>query len=204
MLLHDNKIDILALNETKLEETISKCHTEIDGYNHERYDRNRHGGGVCIYLKSSINYEVVDVASHQDGLEIISLEIKPKCAKSFILIAWYRPPKHDISSIYKIKDVCQALDIRQKEIIILGDTNCDDLPDEDKNTVIKNLRAFYREFQMKQLIRNSTRVTSRSNTLLDHFATNTPKFIAISGVKTIGFSDHDLIYGMRKISSKVK
>ena len=70
MLLHDNKIDILALNETKLDETISKCHTEIDGYNHERYDHNRHGGGVCIYLKSSINYEVVDVASHQDGLEL--------------------------------------------------------------------------------------------------------------------------------------
>ena len=171
MLSHDNKIDILALNETKLDETTSKCHTEIDGYNQERYDCNRHGGGVCIYLKSSSNYEVVDVASHQDGLKLISLEIKPKCAKPFILIAWYRPPKHDISSIHKIKDICQVLDIRQKEIIILGDTNCDDLPDEDKNTVIKNLRAFYREFQMKQLIRNSTRVTNRSNTLLDHFAT---------------------------------
>ena len=90
MLLHDNKIDILALNETKLDETISKCHTEIYGYNHERCDRNRHGGGLCIYLKSSINYEVVDVASHQDDLELISLEIKPKCAKFFILhvIAW--------------------------------------------------------------------------------------------------------------------
>ena len=57
---------------------------------------------------------------------------------------------------------------------------------------------------MKQLIRNSTRVTNRSDTLLDHFATNTPHFIAISGVKPIGFSDHDLIYGMYKISSKVK
>ena len=75
MLLHHNKIDILALNETKLDETSSKCHIEIDGYNHERYDRNRHGGGVCIYLKSSFN-----VPSHQDGLELISLEIKPKCA----------------------------------------------------------------------------------------------------------------------------
>ena len=35
---------------TKIDETISKCHTKIDGYNHERYDRNRHGGGVCIYI----------------------------------------------------------------------------------------------------------------------------------------------------------
>ena len=86
----------------------------------------------------------------------------------------------------------------------MGDTNGDDLPDEDKNTVIKNLRAFYREFQMKQLIMNSTRVSSRSSTSLDHFATNTPKSIAISRMKAIGFSDHDLIYGMRKMSGKVK
>ena len=39
----------------------------------------------------------LDVACRQNGLELISLEIKPKCAQSFILIAWYRPPKHDIS-----------------------------------------------------------------------------------------------------------
>ena len=109
MLLHDNMINILALNETKLDEPISKCHHEIDGYNHERYDRNRHGGGVCVYLKSSINYEVLDVTSHQDGLELISLEIKPKCTKSFILIAWYRPPKHDTCSIHKIKDHAKPL-----------------------------------------------------------------------------------------------
>ena len=42
MLLRVNNIDILALNETKIDETISSCYTEIDGYNHERFDRNRH------------------------------------------------------------------------------------------------------------------------------------------------------------------
>ena len=92
-------------------------------------------------------------------------------------------------------------DSRSKEIIILGDTNCDDLPVEDKNTVIKNLRAFYREYQIEQLIRKSTSVTNCSDTLVDHFATNTLKFIIKSGFKTIGFSDHDLIYGMRKITA---
>ena len=42
-----------------------------------------------MYLfKSSINYEVLDAASHHDGLELISPKIKPKCVKSFIWIAW--------------------------------------------------------------------------------------------------------------------
>ena len=50
MLLCANNIDILALNETKVDETISICRTEIDGYNHERFDRNRHGGrGLYLY-----------------------------------------------------------------------------------------------------------------------------------------------------------
>ena len=45
-----------------------------------------------------------------------------------------------------------------------------------------------------------TRITNRSCTLLNHFATNKPNNIASSGSRTIGFSDHDLIFGMRKIS----
>ena len=51
VLLHDNNIDILALNETKLDPNILKCHTDIDGYHHERFNRNRHGSGICVYIK---------------------------------------------------------------------------------------------------------------------------------------------------------
>ena len=186
MLLRVNDIDILALNETKVDETISTCHTEIDAITMK-------GGGVCIYIKSSINYERLNdfSPSDNDAFETVTIEIKPRCAKSFIVIAWYRALKSDTTCIDNIKSMYRFYDSRSKEIIILGDTNCDDLLVEDKNTVIKNLRAFYGEYQIKQLIRKSTRVTNRSDTLIDHFATNTPKFIIKSGVKTIGFSDHD-------------
>ena len=178
-------------DEAKIDETISSCHNEINDYNHERFDRNRHGGGVC-----TINYERLNDFSPSDNeaLETVTAEIKPRCANSFIVIAWYRPPKSHFTCIDNIKSMYRFYDSSSKEIIILGDTNCDDLPDEDKNTVVKNLRAFYGEYQIKQLIRKSTRVTNRSDTLIDHFATNTPKFIIKSGVKTIGFSHHDLIY----------
>ena len=144
MLLRVNNIDILALNETKVDETISTCHTEIDGYIHEKFDRNRHGGGVCICIKSSINYEKLNdfSPSDNDALETVTIEIKPRCAKSFIVIAWYRTPKSHITCIDNIKSMYRFYDSRSKEIIILGDTNCDDLPVEDKKTVIKNLRAF--------------------------------------------------------------
>ena len=75
-------------------------------------------------------------------------------------------------------------DSRGKEIIILGDINCDDLLVEDKNTIIKNLRAFYGELP-NQTIRKRTRVTNHSDTLIDHF--NTPKFIIKLRVKNYWF-----------------
>ena len=56
---------------------------------------------------------------------------------------------------------------------------------------------------MKQLLRNPTRSTLTYQTLIDHFATNKPKLIINFGVFTTGFSDHDLIFGIRKVLSRV-
>ena len=62
----------------------------------------------------------------------------------------------------------------------------------------------YKQYQFKQLIGKATRtVTNRSITLLNHIATNKPNNIASSDSRTIGFSDHDLIFGMRKISGSM-
>ena len=164
VLLHDNNIDILALNETKLDPNILKCHTDINGYHHERFDRNRHGGGVCIYIKNTISYEVhTDIPNNE--LETICFEIKPKCSKSFVIIAWYRPPKYKALDIDDIKNVYQFFDTKDKEIILLGDTNCDDLPEEGKNAVVRNLRNFYREFHMKQLKSPHAQLTSHPRSL---------------------------------------
>ena len=47
---------ILALNETRLDSSISDDLVSVDGYDLIRADRNRNGGGVCIYARCNINY----------------------------------------------------------------------------------------------------------------------------------------------------
>ena len=47
LLLYDKKLDVLALNETRLDSSISDELLAIDGYDIIRADRNRNGGGVC-------------------------------------------------------------------------------------------------------------------------------------------------------------
>ena len=204
MLLRENKIDILALNETKISETACDSVIIIKGINHERYDRNRHGGEVLVYIKDTITYDsILDSDLESNSLETVSIKIKPKCAKSFVIIAWYCPPKHKIDDILNIEKLYKNHDKSDTEVIIMGDSNCDDLPDQDKSSIVAKLRAFYKQYQFKQLIRKATRTTNRSSILLDHFATNKHNNIASSRSRTIGFSDHDLIFGMRKSSGSM-
>jgi len=46
VLLAQFSFDILAINETKLDESIKSFELHIPGYEFIRRDRNRHGGGV--------------------------------------------------------------------------------------------------------------------------------------------------------------
>ena len=71
-------IDILAVNETRLDDTISSGEVTVPGYALERNDRNRDGGGVALYIRNTINYErLFDLEC--GSLEWIGIKvIKPK------------------------------------------------------------------------------------------------------------------------------
>ena len=55
--------DILAVNETGLDDTISSGEVTETGYALERNDKNREGGGggggwgVALYIRNTINYQ---------------------------------------------------------------------------------------------------------------------------------------------------
>ena len=55
-------------------------------------------------------------------------------------------------------------------------------------------------YQYTQLIKEPTRATSSSQSLIDLFLTNEPEKFGTSGVSHIGFSDHSLIYVSRKLT----
>ena len=55
----------------------------------------------------------------------------------------------------------------------------------------------YDTYGIIQIIKDTTRTTSDTQTLIDHIVTNRPKNIAERGVIPCGISDHDLIYIIR-------
>ena len=57
-----------------------------------------------------------------------------------------------------------------------------------------------KSYKYTQLIKEPTRVTSSSQSLIDLFLTNEPAKFVTSGVSHIGRSDHSLIYVSRKLT----
>ena len=200
ILMTENKIDIISINETKLDDTIRDEQVSIEDFSLLRHDRNRHGGGVAFYIRETVNYEHrTDIKT--SNTELLCIEVKQKCTKPFIVMAWYRPPKYEYQTIEEIETLLKSLDAEDKEIILMGDINCNDLDIEGKNRILAS--AKYVPYLLKQLIKFPTQSTLSSQTLIDHFATNLSKFITESGVFTTGFSDHDLVFGIRKISTRI-
>ena len=51
ILLRNQNFDVLAISESKLDNSIEDSEIRIKGYRTFRKDRNRHGGGVIMYIK---------------------------------------------------------------------------------------------------------------------------------------------------------
>ena len=61
-LLIKDSLDILILEETKLDETFPEGQFHIEGFLPPfRKNRNSHGGGVMIFVRDSIHAKVLDV-----------------------------------------------------------------------------------------------------------------------------------------------
>ena len=82
ILIKENKIDILAINETKLDNRIKNDTVAVDGYIVKRFDRNRHGSGVALYIGETLDFELRDDIP-KGNMESICIQVKPKCGKSF-------------------------------------------------------------------------------------------------------------------------
>ncbi len=88
--MNDSNIDIVSINETKLDSSINDNEVYILSYEIVRED-GRHGGGVCIYVRYNLNYKICEELS-SDELEYLTVEITKPRTRSLIISTWYRPP----------------------------------------------------------------------------------------------------------------
>ena len=113
----DSKIDVLAINETKIDSSVNDNEIYLPGFEVVRKDRSvngRSGGGVCIYLRSNINYQIRDDLC-DDHLECVVVEIIRPHSKPFIVSTWYKPPNSPQDIFRQFESLIDKVDSEQKD-----------------------------------------------------------------------------------------
>lgn len=187
MLINERNIDILCISETWLSSHTPDAYVNIPNYTIYRCDNGR-GSGVCIYVKQSLNSDIIVTnIPQQTGVEDIWIRVQCRKLPSVIIGCIYRHPKALSNSFDYIADVLQSMSMRKKPIFVLGDLNDDQLQNNNKlSRIIKNNK-------LSQLIDKPTRITPTSATTIDLIITNTPELALNSDVIPHCIADHDLI-----------
>ena len=186
--------------ETKIDSSVNDNEIFLPGFEVVRKDRSvngRSGGGVCIYLRSNINYQIRDNL-RDDQLECVVVEIIRPHSRPFIVSTCYKPPNSPQDTFRQFESLIDKVDSEQKDFYLLGDLNCNMHDGSNHNS--STLTSILDIYGLSQLISEPTRITPTSSTLIDLCITSSPEKISKAGVVHLGISDHSLVFMTLKIS----
>ena len=193
LLAQESKASIIAVTETWLDPSVTNREIAIDGYNTVRKDRSSHGGGVCLYIKTSLAYNTRP--DLDNNLEATWIDLLLKKTKPILIGCIYRPPQQR-DFFDPFEQLVSNLPT-DSEIIILGDTNINLL--NTNCTTARQFKNILRSNGLKQLITEPTRKTVHSSSLIDHIIVSQPSKICVNGVLPVGLSDHCAVFCTRKL-----
>lgn len=191
--------DIIGISESHLSESVPDSDICIPNYTSFRRDRNRHGGGVLIYVHDRLSCIRRSDLEHPD-LEIIWVEIKlGHCV--FLVGVCYRPPNQNAEQIDTfmegLHDSLYPITGHAKtSVVLLGDFNdrCTSW-DSDHSKSELGLRLFrlIQSLNMFQIIDGPT----RNENLLDLIITDSPAyFTEVDILSPFDNLDHSVISGL--------
>ena len=118
-------VDVLVLTETKLDDSFPKAQFLVDGFSEPyRYDRNRKGGGIMIYIRENIPSKLLEKHNFSDDIEGLFVELNFRKVK-WLLFGTYHPPSQN--DIYYFNQLDKAIDTYNNydKIILIGDFNAE-------------------------------------------------------------------------------
>lgn len=159
-----------------------------------KIDLRGRGGGLLFYIKDHIVCKEIQYSVEND-IECICLDVILSPQMSFILIGVYRPPSAKSVYLEKLNAMLRECSSK-KEVIMMGDFN---INWEDKSCK-KALKQITNKFDLAQLVKGPTRITSSSRTQIDLIFSNKPERVTKSFNMVTCLSDHNLIIIARKLT----
>ena len=184
--------DILSVQETKIDRTFPISQFAVKGYNTYRRDRKKGGGGLLLFIRSSIPSYQVKIKCKE--LEAILVDVQLG-RHHFSLLSVYKPPSvNNETFTTEMGVILDAAISNRPDVICIGDFNADILNPMENSKQGRTLLDICDIYDLHNLIMEPTRISSTRKSCLDVFLTNAPKFALKSGTYESGLSDHMLIY----------
>jgi len=182
---------VICIVESWLSEEISDSEISLEGYTIYRLDRNRHGGGVMMYVKSCVTSELLLMGS--PNLEFLSISIfSPLSNCKHCISLFYRPPSSpaDIfdnlfTVVHKLNPFCYS------NFVLIGDFNVDFL--NQSHPLSSKLQGFLYSFSLSQVVNSSTHSKPNGEPSLIDLALllDTSQLINCCTVPPLANSDHN-------------
>ena len=184
MSLVKNKIDIILVSETKLDETFPQNQFIIEGYSAPiRLDKNKHSGGLICFISDDLPYKELKSHNLPKNVEGIFIELTLRKNK-WLLLGGYNPQKDNIS--YFLKNVSKELDKflpYYENLLLLGDFN--------SSISEKEMQEFCEMYNLVNLIKEPTCFKNPNNpSSIDVMLTNRKDSFQNSMAIETGLSDH--------------
>ena len=120
--------------------------------------------------------------------------------KSFIICVAYRPPDSQVTCIREeLKPRCIEALPKGKQVVVMGDLICNLL--NPGCLEAKVLIDTCSELKITQLVKDPTRITPHSRSLLDVIMISCPLIVKDSGVVDMGISDHSMVFCILKLKT---
>lgn len=203
MLLHEG-FHIFAITETWLSPDYPDAFIGIPGFQIYRTDRITRGGGVCLYVRSVFCCELVDTTGVFDegtdnDIAIENMWVSVKYKKRRILVGvLYRPPLVHYRQLGCIETILSYFSSSFDYTIIMGDLNINFL---NNNTEKKYLESLLHTFNLSQVIKEPSRVTRNTSSLIDVIGVENSINIRSGTKEMFNLTDHRLVFSYLKIES---
>ena len=210
LLLEKLQFDVLGITESKLTSKIRDEDIMIPGYKFFRKDRpvEDGGGGCVLYCAESLDIVLIQncFPANLNTLEAIWAELKFH-SQNLALSIMYRPPK-DTNFFGMLERQLNCICKKKENIFIMGDFNSNVLRNTRHEVVAivndsdhgRKLTNVLRKFALTNVIKEPTRITETTKTLIDLSITSDRTKVVKARVFDTCIADHRLIYTVLKLS----
>ena len=155
---------IIGITETWLDDSISDSELMVPGYQLVRRDRDRHGGGIAMFVQDHLPFTTSLSHAHAELL-VIEVHLR-RCTILCGLL--YRPPSSNASVLTDVESALEQLPpSKTRNLVLVGDFNID-RTHASSHPLLPILTSIEDKLGLKQVVTTATRTTTNTSTIIDH------------------------------------